>query len=399
MSGAPVTRLQLRIQAQAAAVAAANALAAANAVAPQFMQQPPLAAGGPAPPALDAIQMMAQLLQQQALQAKADQAERVAARLESALAAAEALAVQRRAGAGTPPLFRGQARDIAVHTWLIALERWFENAHIETVGADGERIEVATSALRDTAQTWWAAALAADAGAVAAGGMATMNTWAAFTAAIRKHFLPQSPERWAIQQLETLTSSGTKDVGAYSNKFVELDMLIPQNPAGELTRVMNFQRGLPERYRVKCAEKQHNTLAEAMESTLALWNARTVAAAAPRQASTSNAEQETTADRVDEDNGKANRTPTAATDPFQQAMLQQMAALTAAFTVGFSRGGGRGGSRGGGRGGGGRNRQPREGDTQGSESRSRSRTPGVPEEVAQERIKSGLCTNPVKSTN
>lgn len=382
MSGVPLTRAQHRLNAQSASAAAAIAQAAAAAGA---VSQPALGVGG-GNAGDAAIQMLAQLLQQQSLQAKADQAERVAARFEAALAAAEALAQQRRAGAGPPPLFRGQARDIAVHTWLIALERWFENAHIDTIGADSERIEVASSALRDAAQTWWAAALATDAADTAAGAPPSLNTWAAFTAAARKHFLPQDVERWARQQLEALAGSGTKDVVVYTTKFVEYDMLL-SGPAraDQIGRVMAYERGLPESYRVKCAERQHTALASAMESTLALWNARTAAHAQSSRpaARLSNAEDGAMGEEPQEDPSAENNS-----DQRMRRLEDGIATLTAMLQ---ERGGNHYGR------GGGRVRRSGRTGKEGQQGRSRSRsdsrprTPGISDELAKQRLAGNLC--------
>ena len=385
-STAILTRAQHRVNAQTASAAAAIAQAAAAAVVPH----PALSgAGGNSGDA--AVQMLAQLLQQQALQAKADQAERVAARFEAALAAAEALAQQRRAGAGPPPLFRGQSRDIAVHTWLIALERWFENAHIDAVGADVERIEVASSALRDTAQTWWAAALAADAAATAAGNPSSFQTWANFTAAARKHFLPQSPELWAFQQLETLTSSGMRDVAMYTSKFVELDMLLSDQATGSIARVVCYQRGLPESYRVRCAEKQHSTLAAAMETTLALWNAKSAAlhqSARPAKLNNTQIDEsgddESTSDSSQPQPQASTASSSSSSSKSAVAKLEQkLDAFISAMQMQGSRDHRRdnGGSRGRGR-----DRQQ-----EGAPRSARSRTPGVSEELAKQRLQARVC--------
>ena len=67
------------------------------------------------------------------------------------------------------------------------------------VGAatDAERVVVAAAALRDLAQMWWTALCAP-------GGAGAPTTWAAFRDAITKQYQPQSPERWAMQQLHEL---------------------------------------------------------------------------------------------------------------------------------------------------------------------------------------------------
>jgi len=395
MSTAANKLTQARAAAEAAAANAANAQAAvaagAAAAAAAAQQQQPHA-GGNAQPG-DMAQLIAQLivqqgqqaaaaLAQQGLQAAASLAQQESARLgaeaaraEAAMQAAESLAQQRRAGAGPAPLFHGLARDIAVHQWLTALERWFESAHI-AVNADAERIEVAAAAMRGTAQTWCARAMAADAAAVAAGTAPELDTWAKFAAAARKDFLPQAPERWALQQLETLTVSGAKDVAVYTSKFAELDML---TSVDQLSRVMSYQRGLPESYRVKCAERQHVTLAAAMEATLALWNARGAAQAQSVRPSSRLNELESGDEEMKEgasrlDNGALQKM-------VQDAVLAAMQSSRAGFNRG-GRGGGSEGARGHGR----DRQQQREGARP-----PRARTPEVSDAQAKERLAARVC--------
>ena len=196
------TRAQLRTAARSAAAAAAA-------------QQPaaPLAGanGGGAVISPDPTAILVQLLQQQHLQA-------MLANANAELAAAEALAQQRRASAGPVPTFDGvRANDeLAVLSWLEAMESWFALAHVD-VDADAERIEIAMASLRGSAQQWWAATRAADAATVSAGGTTAIDRWATIVAALRKHYLPQDPARWAIQQIAVLTSGHNADVQAYTN--------------------------------------------------------------------------------------------------------------------------------------------------------------------------------------
>ena len=327
---------------------------------------------------LDMAQFFAQMMQQQALQNAAQLAQSEAARLSAESAAADALAQQRRVGAGPAPLFHGKLQDIAVHTWLITLERWFESAHIDAVGADAERIEVAAGALRDAAATWYAAMRADDASLVASGVASKLARWADFTAAARKHFLPQATELWALQELETLAGSNARDVARYTNQFVELNMLVPPQSSGEqLSRVLTYRRGLPEAYRVKAAEKQHATLAAAMESTLALWNAKTAAQAQSSRtaARVSNTEDAEESDEVAQSSDRVSRLEHRM-DAFLTAMQS--------FRGGFNRGG-----RGGGNGGASRGRgrqQQREGARP-----PRARTPEVSEAQAKERLAARVC--------
>jgi len=79
-----------------------------------------------------------------------------------------------------------------------------------------------------------------------------------------------------MQQLETLKHGSNADVQAYTNRFLQLDLMIV-GQQNELSRVFAYEQGLPESYRVKSAEKQHTTLAATIASSLALWNAKSVA--------------------------------------------------------------------------------------------------------------------------
>ena len=258
------TRAQLRTAARNAATAAAQQPAV-----PIAAQNGPVGGAVVAP---DPTALLVQLLQQQHLQA-------MLANANAELAAAEALAQQRRSSAGPAPTFDGvRANDeLAVLTWLDAMESWFALAHVD-IDADAERIEIAMASLRGSAQQWWAATRAADAAIVSAGGSTTIDKWASIVAALRKHYLPQDPARWAIQQIAVLTSGHNTDVQAYTNRFLQIDLMIT-GPRNELERLMTYEQGLPESYRVKSAEKQHTTLAAAIASTLAAWNAKSVARA------------------------------------------------------------------------------------------------------------------------
>ena len=383
-----------RAQLQAAATAAASAAAAAvnNAA-----NQPAPAVGG----APDATALLVQLLQQQQLQAVALQAQQALAHANAEVAAADALAQQRRAGAGAPPLFTGVrgGDELAVNTWLDALESWFALAHIET-DADAERIEVAAAAMRGAAQQWWTATRTNDAAAVAAGGASTIDAWAGVTALLRKAYLPQDPARWAMQQLRALEHGSNADVQAYTNRFLQLDMLLA-GKRQELDRVCSYEQGLPESYRVKSAEKQHATLAATMEASLALWNAKAVARAqshssGSRQGATARLSHTQAGDSSDEEreaetargSSSSSAAVAASSSSITPQLVQKMVsdALISAMQMQYGRGGGQG-SGGRSRGRGSRSEQRAEGDTR----PARSRTPGVSEELAKQRLQARVC--------
>jgi hypothetical protein len=385
MSAGTVTRAQLQAQQVAADAAAVAAAAAVNAPVLPHIVQPNAAPGGVGNDAL--AQAIIAMLAQQQLQAQAALAESQAARASAQAAAYEALSQQRRAGAGPPPLFLGQSNSIEVHRWVIALERWFTVAYI-AANDDEERLIVAPSVLRDSAQIWWTAQLTS-------GQAVALNTWILFSTAIRSHFLPMDVERWALTELDVLVSKSVKsgDVADYTSKFIELDLLLPKDSA--LSRIMAYERGLPEEYRYKCAEKRHSTLVSATEAMLAIWNAKTSARLHSRGVVTpAPLGQMMDIDREAKD--EANRSSTftpgpASMDP--RAIAEQVfAMISERFPPrGTSNYRGRGGY-GRGRGGMSSNGRQRErGTGEGQRSGSRPHTPGISDDVARARIKAGQC--------
>lgn len=364
--GGPAVHTRLAAAAAAAATAAAMAAQVASAPLPQPSAVASVVANGAAPDAAtQALQALTAMLTQQHLDAMAMRAEVAAGRAAQEAAAELALAQQSRAAAGPAPLFVGRSNDIEAHRWLIALERWFGSAQI-AAGDDATRIAVAAASLRDSAQAWWAAE-------ISSGRAAAIVTWALFAAAIRKQFLPMDTERWAMQQRERLAGVGTKDVAAYTAKYTELDMLLPGET--ELSRVMSYERGLPEAYRVKCAERRFATLAEATTAMLAAWNARENARGAHASLANTEAAEPFRADAAS--SAAASPSSLAAADPISD-LRTQVAQLTAMMAERFS-----GRSRGGRSGG---RPQQREG-----QQRARSRTPGLSDELAKARIKAGQC--------
>jgi hypothetical protein len=150
-------------------------------------------------------------------------------------------------------------------------------------------------------------------------------------------------------------------------------MLLPGET--ELSRVMAYERGLPEAYRVKCAERRFATLAEATTAMLAASNARENARGGHASLGNTEAAEPSRSDAASA--AAASSSAAAAADPISD-LRTQVAQLTAMMAERFS-GRGRGG-RGGGR------SQQREGQP-----RARSRTPGLSDEVARARLKAGQC--------
>ena len=180
MSSTPVTRTRTQLRAEVQ-----NATAAAEAAVRQPLESS-AASGSSAP---DTTALLMQLLQQQHLQRRLDNA-------NAQLAAAESLAQQRKSSAGLPPTFNGERNndELAVNTWLDGMESWFIHAHVD-IDANTERIEIAMSALRGSAQQWWAATRAANTVNVAAGAPTALDIWADVVSSLRKHYLPQNPAR------------------------------------------------------------------------------------------------------------------------------------------------------------------------------------------------------------
>jgi hypothetical protein len=328
------------------------------------------------------MSLFVQLMQHQQLQAAAAQAQQALSTATAELAAAEALAQQRRAGAGPTPTFDGTRNgdELTVNTWLDAMESWFALAHVDP-DADAERIEIAVASLRGSAQQWWAATRAADAASVTAGGTTAIDKWVNVVSYLRKHYLPQDPARWAMQQLEALKHGNNTDVQAYTNRFLQLDLMIV-GQQNELARVFAFEQGLPEAYRVKSAEKQHTTLAAAITSSLALWNAKSIARvqAHGRPAARLNNTQ-------DEEEQGERPTPSAASSSSSSRVDRLEERLDALLSAMQSRGGGIGNRSHGGRARGGRGReQQREGARP-----PRARTPEVSEAQAKERLAARVC--------
>ncbi len=215
---------------------------------------------------MDLSNIMVQLMQS----LSSSQQAMVAAMQQQTLATQSAAAEQRlaaertlaRTAAGTIPEFKGSVQNVAVHDWCIAIERWFETAQVTH---DAERITIATSHLREAAQAWWESEKTS-------GRSVGYNTWALFKQAIKIHFLPMDVGRWARAELHSLTKKDNRNINLYSAEFDKLEQLIPGRD--ETDKVIQYEAGLPEEYRIKCAEKRYPTLDKAMEAMRAMFNAR-----------------------------------------------------------------------------------------------------------------------------
>jgi hypothetical protein len=198
-------------------------------------------------------------------------------------------------------------------------------------------------------------------------------------------------ERWALTELESLVSNSAKagDVAVYTSKFIELDLLLPKD-CNALSRILAYEKGLPEEYRCKCAEQRHTTLQSATEAMLAFWNAESSSRAQSRGAGSA----APLGQMSDINRGGGDRetdqhsTPSLASVDPRSAANHWCAMITERMPY---RGGGGFRGRGGSERGRGNGRH-RERESSGEQRRSaRSRTPGISDEVARARINAGQC--------
>ena len=319
----------------------------------------------------------AQLAQQTAAAAEAAAASE-AALAQAAAATAASIAQRQRdpMAAGATPLFHGKVNSIEMHRWLLALDQWFDSAHISATD-EKTRLEVAVAAFRDDAQTWWAAKRSD-------GAAATLRTWSEFAQAVRKSFMPIDVERWATRERDALVSAGArnKNVLEYTANFNMLDMLL--RGEREMTRVMAYERDLPMEYSVKCAERRFATLTEATTAMTALWHAKE-GARRTTAASLSNTETEELprGPALSSCAASTASAPPPALDRVD-TLCAQVAQLTAMMAERFEVPGrerGRGG------------RQGARSSQRQAEGvpRARSRTPGLSDEFVRSRIRAGQC--------
>jgi hypothetical protein len=250
-----------------------------------------------------------------------------------------------RATAGAAPFFFGKTNNIEVHRWIIAMERWFDTAEVVD---EAERLKIAASQFRDSAQSWWNAEK--QSGRVAA----NYTTWSLFTAAAKKQFLPMEVDRWARNEVRSLVSKANADVLDYSAKYNELNQLIETRE--EIDRMLEYINGLPEEYRVKAIEKKHTKLVDAVESATTIYNARQANRSQMRGAASlqhmdassdyafdtqSTSSSSTSSSSAAGMNSLYSQSPGG---PQQVSSLEeQVSMLAAMFTQQFGRGGSRGG--------------------------------------------------------
>jgi Zinc knuckle len=183
-----------------------------------------------------------------------------------------------------------------------------------------------------------------------------------------------------------LASGNNADVQSYTNRFLQFDLMIV-GPRNELERLMMYEQGLPESYRVKSAEKQHATLAAAIASTLAMWNAKSVARGQSHSSSRHGSAARLNNTRVDNsDSGDEEgtmeasqiQTPASAASSSSKDAVAKLEQKLDAFISTMQ---GKEGNRG----------RRRERQKEGTPRSGRSKTPGVSDELAKQRLQAGVC--------
>jgi hypothetical protein len=157
-------------------------------------------------------------------------------------------------------------------------------------------------------------------------------------------------------------------------------------PRNELERLMTYEQGLPESYRVKSAEKQHSTLAAAIASTLALWNAKSVARGQTQGSSRHGNAARLNNTRIDHNDNSEDDTmeaphPTTSSASSSSASGDAVAKLEQRLDAFISAMQGKEGQRG----------RGRQRQREGAPRPNRSKTPGVSDELAKQRLKAGVC--------
>ena len=299
-----------------------------------------------------------------------------------------------RTAAGTAPSFNGMANDIIVYRWCVAMERWFETAKVDK---DEEKLSIAASSLKESAQTWWELEKNSTRGP-------SYTTWKIFSDVIKKQYLPMEPDRWVREQLEILQVGNNSNIIEYTTRFNELIQLLPGR--NEIDKVMEYERGLPQQYRIESRKKNYKLLESAISAAVATYNAyrstgnqgklsSSIHQIEEQVATTSSSSSSSSSVSSAEGQIKDNYTAYVGPPPQQISSTQeQLDRLTAIVTQQMNRGGfnrsfynrGRGGYSG-------RNRG---GYSDRSPSRSRSRSPslrslGISKELIEARRSAKQC--------
>lgn len=361
------------------------------------------------PSAQEMMAMVLQLAQAQQAMAQAIQANGQAQQAT----AATALKVQQRTAAGHVPQFAGKKVNIDVALWIKAMERYFAAANVGE-NEHQERIAIAVAALSDTAGQWWTGQLS-EFKANPNGRLTVFAMWAEFATSISQRFMPVDEQRWAMDEMATLTSHRHRQVEEFTKQFDILHEVLTQASMTEMSRLQAYENGLPQEYAVKSRGKGHKTYKEAKDAALHRWRAECQARQTPRMQDVNNMGDATEEDAASDHYGGSSGSsgtqpggrPTAASAPAPNTwpsngpaggllsvdqlnalldarlgMVQKQANLASNRSGGGGRGGGNRGRGRGNRGGGGRAASPgRVGD----------KRPTIPPEVWEARREKDLC--------
>ena len=98
-------------------------------------------------------------------------------------------------------------------------------------------------------------------------------------------------ERWAMTELDNYVSRTHMNIVEYTNSYQELNQLM--SGRSELERIFQYEKGLPDEYRIKSVERKHSTLQSATEAAIAIFNARSITKSQIRPSSAHQMETDT----------------------------------------------------------------------------------------------------------
>jgi len=130
----------------------------------------------------------------------------------------------------SPPSNFTGTRSVNVDAWLFEMMSYLDVCAVP----DAQRLNVASSYLKDAALQWWL-------GQNRLPPLERPANWVTFTAALRERFQPLAASRTARAQLRALRQ-GKMNVAEYSNKFYTLVNLITD--MGEADQIETFISGL-----------------------------------------------------------------------------------------------------------------------------------------------------------
>lgn len=152
----------------------------------------------------------------------------------------------------SPPSNFTGTRSVNVDAWLFEMMSYLDVCAVP----DAQRLNVASSYLKDAALQWWL-------GQNRLPAPERPNNWLTFTTALRERFQPLAASRTARAQLRAL-HQGKMNVAEYSNKFYTLVNLITD--MGEADQIETFISGLRPDLAREVDLREPRTLQSAMTS-------------------------------------------------------------------------------------------------------------------------------------